>query len=172
MEDSHSGLTLRECVLCDELPPRTAAASGDELRAEEAKIAAVFVRHFVRCHLIAERSSRRKECKYCLEKFEYLRDLGRHTVRLHLLRSNFFCPHCDDTFPEDYGTHFARHHSHLCLFCTRTLRDGHDRCARLLLLSQLDLLEEENDASSVYISFCNPSSSPPPNQPTNLFASK
>ena len=70
MEDSHSGLTLRECVLCDELPPRAAAAaaSGDELRAEEAKIAAVFVRHFVRCHLAAERSSRRKECKYCLGK--------------------------------------------------------------------------------------------------------
>ena len=92
MEDSHSGLTLRECVLCDELPPRAAAASGDELRAEEAKIAAVFVRHFVRCHLAADRSSRRKECKYCLKKFEDARSLGLHTVCLHLLRSNFFVP--------------------------------------------------------------------------------
>jgi transposase-like protein len=152
-ESNSSGLTLKECVLCNELPPTTAAAAaplGDKLRAEEAEIAAAFTRHFVRCHLAAERHSRRKECKYCLEKFEDPRGLGRHSVRLHLFWSNFFCPHCADTFSEDYGTHFSRHHRHLCLLCTRTLRDGHDRCARLLLLSQLDLLEAENVASSVF----------------------
>ncbi len=85
-----------------------------------------------------------KDCKYCRKKFEDAHGLGLHTVCLHLLRSNFFCPHCLNTFLEDYGTHFSRHHQHLCLLCNRTLSGGHNHCANVLLQNQLALLEAEN----------------------------
>jgi hypothetical protein len=85
---SSSGLTLKECFLCDEFPPTTAAAEA----ASGGEIAAAFTRHFVSFHLVVKRNSRRKECKYCLKKFEDARSLGLHTVCLHLLRSNFFVP--------------------------------------------------------------------------------